>query len=307
MCLSVFVGLCNCGFLVAIATDRYRKVCHMLKPQITMKAAKIITVFIFVFSAIQGSIAILYYGSIQKPTNYPGIYSYSCSAKNYKELNYYQLGFFAFYFLLTMLTFIYLSIVYTIILRKIKVKEGNSIELQQSRKNIRSALYPDEAQRRWSYIPKINDINQLASNSNEELSRIGSPSGVSPEDMSNLGTKNTAPLANKLRETYRERRVREQTERLQRNTVTMLMVTIILIVTYIPSVIAMIVNATLKSEDTMSITAAIFYWLARHTLYINSSFNPIIYSFRHQNFIDEVKYLFGIKHKLKQNRNNSTR
>ncbi|XP_014771901.1 kappa-type opioid receptor [Octopus bimaculoides] len=303
MCLSVFTGLCNCGFLVSISVDRYRKVCQPLKSQLSMKCAKIITASILIFSTIQGSIALLYYGSIKKSTNYPDIYSYSCSAKKSEKPNYYQLGFFAFYLLLTVFAFIELSVVYTIILRKMKVQEKKTIVSQQNRKNVTSALYSDETQQRWSNIPKNTDRNQLVFNvpvEAVELSVTETSSGVSSDDTSNVSaknTKNTAPIAIKLRETDSERRAREQTKRIQRITVTMMMITLVFIVTYIPCVIAMMVNAVLKSEDTMSVTTAIFYWLARHTFYLNSSLNPIIYSCRNQNFVDEVKKLLGLKQK----------
>ncbi|XP_029643035.1 kappa-type opioid receptor-like [Octopus sinensis] len=298
MCLSVFTGLCNCGFLVSISIDRYRKVCQPLKSQLSLKVAKIITACILIFSAIQGSIALLYYGSIKKSTDYPDIYSYSCSAKKSEKPNYYQLGFFAFYLLLTLFAFVELSVVYTIILRKMKVKEKQIIVSQQNRKNVTSALYPDETQQRWSNIPKNTDPNVPAEV--VELSVAETSSGVSSDDTSNVSaknTKNTAPIAIKLRETDNERRAREQTKRIQRITVTMMMITLVFIITYIPCVIAMMVNAVLKSEDTMSVTTAIFYWLARHTFYLNSSLNPIIYSCRNKNFVDEVKKLFGLKQK----------
>ncbi|XP_029642708.1 olfactory receptor 1444-like [Octopus sinensis] len=301
LCLAIFTGFCTCGFLLAIATDRYRKVCQPLKTQINVKAAKIISVCIFIFCATQGSIAPLYYGSIKKPTNYPGIYSYSCSANNYKKPNYYQLGFFAFYSLLAMVTFVILFILYIIILRHMKDWEKTKcVEQQQNSNGITNIRCPDNIQEKWLNVPEIIDSNQLPSNlstEDVELSNTKMSSKVSSDEISKVYTKSIAPLRAKLRKTNKERRATEHADRIKRTTITMMMITVIFIVTYLPGIGAMILSAVLKSLNTMSIPSSFFYWLARHSFYIGSCTNPIIYSWRNQNFMNEIIKMFSLKHK----------
>ncbi|XP_029642712.1 alpha-2Db adrenergic receptor-like [Octopus sinensis] len=299
--LSVFTGLCNCGFLLAIATDRYRKVCQPLKSQITMKAAKIITACIFIFCAIQGSIAFIYYGSIKKPTKYPGIYSYSCSAKNYKKPNYYQLGFFAFYFLVAMVTFVVLVVLYTILLRHMKAMEKKThIESQQNKEVATSIPCPDKIRQNFYNVPETVDSNQLPSNDSLDVVELSAPemsSKVSSDEISKVNTESMAPRMTKLREADKERRAKEQADRIKRTTITMMMITVVFIVTYLPCITTLIVNAVVKSLSSVSTTAAFFYWFARHSFYISSCSNPIVYSYRNQNFIDEIKKMFGVKRK----------
>ncbi|XP_029642552.1 alpha-2 adrenergic receptor [Octopus sinensis] len=316
MCLSVFTGLCNCGFLVAIAVDRYRKVCQPLKPQITMKAAKIITACIFIFCATQGSVALLYYGSIKKPTKYPGIYSYSCSSKNSKKPNYYQLGFFAFYLLVTFFTIFLLITFYTIVLRRMRSVIKTSQPVLTSVTNAVSFKSKDDKRKSEAIVNIENPADSSTSNQEIDFVNISTTENVSNTTSSSSGVYSVENAAaqsikpveknpiqkmqsNKTlpRESNSVRRAREQATRVQRTTVTMMMITFIFIVTYIPSVAAMMVNAVLKSESSMSVATAIFYWLARHSFYVNSSINPIIYGCRNQNFVDEVKKLFGIKRK----------
>ncbi|GAB1609667.1 alpha-2 adrenergic receptor-like [Argonauta hians] len=317
MCLSVFTGLCNCGFLVAIAVDRYRKVCQPLKPQISMTAAKIISACIFVFSAIQGGIVILYYGSIKKPTKYPGLYSYSCSSKNSKKPNYYQLGFFAFYLLITIFTIIFLALFYTIVLRRMRSIVSKSQPVLTSVSNTVSFKTKSEEQSNDTSVSVENQVessssvqginfvdvsiteNNSSSNMTSSSSAIQSqenvPSQTPKKKLETKFSKKSSKKSSTKRETNSVRRAREQASRVQRTTVTMMMITFVFVVTYIPSVVSMMANAVLKSESSMSVATAIFYWLARHSFYVNSSVNPIIYGCRNQNFIDEVKKLFRIR------------
>ncbi|XP_029642616.1 alpha-2 adrenergic receptor-like [Octopus sinensis] len=299
--LSVFTGLCNYGFLLAIATDRYRKVCQPLKYQITMKAAKIITACIFIFCATQGSIALLYYGSIKKPTIYPGMNSYSCSAKNYKKPNYYQLGFFALYFLLAVFTFVILVVLYGIILRRMKVMNKRKIAIsQQNRNSIASLPCSDKGQQKWLDVPETVDSNRLSTSVSldvVELSVTEISSKVSSDEISTVYTKNIAPRMTKLREADSERRAKEQAKRTKRTTITMMMITVVFIMTYLPCTATLIVNAVVKSLSSAPKAALFFYWFARHSFYISSCSNPIIYSCRNKNFIDEIKKIFGIKRK----------
>ncbi|CAI9729860.1 alpha-2Da adrenergic receptor-like [Octopus vulgaris] len=293
MSLTVFTGLCNYGFLLAIATERYRKVCQPLKTQINMRAAKVITACIFIFCATQGIMALLYFGSVKKPTNYPGIYSYSCSANNYNKTNYYQLGFFAFYSLLAMVTFVILFILYIIILRHMKGWEKTKcVEQQQNSNSITNNFCPDNIQEKWLNVPESIDSNRLPSNlSTEEveLSNTKMSSKVSSDEISKVYTKSIAPLRAKLREANNERRATEQADRIKRTTITMMMITVTFIVTYLPTFGTMILDAVLKSLNTMSTPSSFFYWFARHCFYISSCTNPIVYSCRNQNFMDEIK------------------
>ncbi|CAI9729858.1 alpha-2Da adrenergic receptor-like [Octopus vulgaris] len=203
LCLAVFTGLCNYGFLLAIAAERYRKVCQPLKTQINMRAAKIITACIFIFCAIQGFMTLLYYGSVKKPTKYSGIYLYFCSAKDDHNPNYYQLAFFGLYNLLAMVTIVILFILYTIILRRMKVMEKTKcVKSQQNRNSATSIPYPDEIQQKWFNIPKIVDSNRLPSNlSTEEveLSNTDISSKVSSDEISKVQTTRVAVMSGRRR------------------------------------------------------------------------------------------------------------
>ncbi|CAI9729861.1 alpha-2Da adrenergic receptor-like [Octopus vulgaris] len=218
---------------------------------------------------LQGSIAPLYYGSIKKPTNYPDIYSYSCSANNYKKPNYYQLGFFAFYSLLAIVTFVILFILYIIILRHMKDWEKTKcVEQQQNSNGITNIRCPDNIQEKWLNVPEIIDSNQLPSNlstEDVELSNTKMSSKVSSDEISKVYTKSIAPLRAKLRKTNKERRATDHADRIKRTTITMMMITVIFIVTYLPGIGAMILSAVLKSLNTMSIPSSFFYCTAGYS------------------------------------------
>ncbi|XP_014770998.1 G-protein coupled receptor 22 isoform X2 [Octopus bimaculoides] len=300
LCLAVFTGLCNYGFLLAIAAERYRKVCQPLKTQITMRAAKIIIACIFIFCATQGIMTLFYYGSVKKPTNYPGIYLYFCSAKDDQNPNYYQLGFFGFYNLLAMVTFTLLIFLYTIILRHMKVmKKTKCVKSQQNRNSATSIPCPDEIQQKWLNIPETVDSNRLPSNlsvEEVELSNTEMSSKVSSDEISKVYTKSIAPIRAKLREVNNEKRAKERADRIKHTTITMMMITVVFIVTFLPSFGAIMINSLMRSLNTTS-TTSILYWFARHTFYIASCSNPIIYGYRNPNFIAEIKRMLGVKQK----------
>lgn len=317
MVLSVFTGLATCGFLVAIAIDRYRRMCSPLKTQISMKGAKIITVAICLFCAIQGGIVTLYYGSVRKPTTYSNVFGHSCSAKIMKKINYYQLGFFAFYLLITIFTIFLLVALYSIVLHTMKkiVNKNKTVVSQPPSKteNFRKRLSNAVIQMKLKADPSstssnmstntncsstntleevVTDIEENASSvsSVQQSSSSGVSSGMSSGDSERPAARNE--LAKKETRTRSLKRAEDNMKRLNRTTVTMMMITAVFVVTYIPSVSAMMVNAAVKAEQKMGTAAAIFYWLARHTFYISACLNPVIYGYRNQNFMDEVRLLF---------------
>ena len=263
MILSVFTGFATSWFLIAIAVDRYRKFCCPLKTQISMKGAKIITLLICLFCATQGGAVTLYYGSVKKPTKYPNVFGWSCSSKITKKVNYYQLGFFALYLLASIFTIITLTILYSIMLHKMKKTVNKN--------------------------RKVKKNAQLFS-SNQQTSSPGVFSGTSFGDGEH--TAGRKELVKQDMCTRSLKRAEDNMKRLNRTTVTMMMIAAVFVVTYIPSISAMMVNAAVKAEQKMGTTAAIFYWLARHTFYISSCLNPVIYGYRNQNFMDEVRLLF---------------
>ena len=263
MSLTIFTGFATSWFLIAIAVDRYRKFCCPLKTQISMKGAKIITLLICLFCATQGGAVTLYYGRVKKPTKYPDVFGWSCSSKITKKVNYYQLGFFAFYLLVSIYTIITLTILYSIMLHKMKKTVNKN--------------------------RKVKKNAQLVSSSQQSSS-----SGVSSGTSSGDGER-TAGRKKLVKQETRFRslnRVERNVKRLNYTTVTMMMITTVFVVTYIPRISAMMINAAVKAEQKMGTTAAIFYWLARHMFYISSCLNPIIYGYRNQKFMDEIWLLF---------------
>lgn len=317
MILSVFTGLSTCGFLVAIAIDRYRKLCCPLKPQVTMKSAIIISISICLFSAIQGGIVTLYYGSVRKPTKVPNVFGHSCSAKITKKVNYYQLGFFAFYLLITIFTIILLTILYSIVLHTMKkiVNRNKTItppsttsKVERFRRRLSNAVIQ---------IKLKSDLSSSASDSSTKMTNCGSTdtlegtvsdiengSSVSSVPPSSSSGVSSGPSSNEADCSHATRIVKKETrttrslkraedniKRVNRTTVTMMMITAVFVLTFMPSISAMMVNSAVKAEQKMGMAVAIIYWLARHSFYISSCLNPVIYGYRNQNFMDEVRLL----------------
>ena len=316
MILSVFTGLATCWFLMAIAVDRYRKLCCPLKTQISMKGAKIITLLICLFCATQGGIVTLYYGSVKKPTKYSNVFGRSCSSKITKKVNYYQLGFFAFYLLFTVFTIIVLIVLYSIVLHTMKkiVNKNQKVVSPSKTENLHGKFSNVAVELKLKDDPNStsSNISTQVTNckSNETLEEIvndieenvssvstvqtSSSSGVSSGSSSGDGerTAGRKELVKQETRTRSLKRAEDNVKRLNRTTVTMMMIAAVFVVTYIPSISAMMVNAAVKAEQKMGTAAAIFYWLARHTFYISSCLNPVIYGYRNQNFMEEVRLLF---------------
>lgn len=289
MTLLVFTGYCTCGFLLAISVDRYRRMCYPLKSQLTMRCAKITTLVIYLISTAQGSAAILYYGSVRKPTKYPNVFTHCCSA----TVHHYQVGFFASYLLLAITTVILMIGLYSVLLHTMKkivndVKTvSNPSETESQRENLKVDLTTTSTGS--IRVTRSGSIKTL----DKEVTSIPRPSisGVSAVIVDGDSENPFAFNAFRKRDSS-IKRAEDNRKRLNRTTVTMMLITAVFIAASIPSVSGIIVETILESEQKMGTAAAIFYWLARHTFYISSCLNPVIYGFRNEDFKEEVRQLF---------------
>lgn len=78
--VNYFASISSGGILIAIAVDRYRKICHPFKKQITLKLTKIIIVITCMFSACVSWPSFVFYGAHEvNVTSVPGVVGYDCT------------------------------------------------------------------------------------------------------------------------------------------------------------------------------------------------------------------------------------
>lgn len=88
--VNYFASISSGCILIAIAVDRYRKICHPFNKQITLKATKIIIVIVCLFSAGVSWPSAVFYGSHEvNVTSSPGVVGFDCTTSREESFKMY--------------------------------------------------------------------------------------------------------------------------------------------------------------------------------------------------------------------------
>ncbi|CAI9715918.1 neuromedin-U receptor 1-like isoform X3 [Octopus vulgaris] len=254
-----FVQYSSVYLLVGVAIDRYIKICYPLK-MISPKKIKWMCVGAAIAGVISSSPTFLLYGIKKEKTPHPDIHGGNCSiAQKYSRTLFEMI-----YFLLMSATFVacvlLMIILYSLIWCTVKRRRGSVIG-----DSVRKTSETDSTKR--MYYKKQTSVN-----SDDDNNSVFLPNNHSKSSSKRLRRRmsSVSAVLKKIKVT--------------RTTVLLFAVTLAFILSYFPSVVAMVYLKKIPKYELL-------YTFFVKFSFMNNAINPIIYSFLNVNFRTECKEL----------------
>ncbi|XP_052090684.1 dopamine D2-like receptor [Mytilus californianus] len=253
--------------LMALAVDRYNRICKYGK-QMTIEKAKRICVIAIVIGIVTCWPAAIVLGMKTKDVGIPGVYGVDCSTDDSMKGTKYPLVHYGLLFLYFVVCVVFFTVIYTKIILFIRrqKKKGNISENP--------------------YLKKTNELkSSTAKNSFTDI-----------ENDQNHGKEiqkhktQTDCVHQKLEENKSPHKIRAKT------TLMLGIVTIVFVLSFLPFLTVMLIRYIIKHfENNLSEPADVFYKFCSKSYFINNSVNPTIYSFMNVQFRRDVKQIFSKK------------
>lgn len=275
--------------LIAIAVDRYQRICRPLSKPMTTRTAKII-----IFSSTGVAVAFLWpslvlYGTQSIPVTRTAILKLCLIQDNYVITDY-PLIFFVFNGVCTIFIFLILTILYALVgmqvckLRTFRSKSCSVTSLSEfadedDQLYLGNCKDQDKTQRELR--PLRQKRSDRETSSNEDIPPA--PGAIK------LVFKTTSDTLKKARKSVSDRRLR----RVGKTTIMLFLVTLVYVLCFTPF-LGIVFHRTIHKESFKELTRSEkmgFYVLLRSYL-LNCAINPIIYSFCNDLFRRECAFLF---------------
>ncbi|CAC5401568.1 HCRTR2 [Mytilus coruscus] len=252
--------------LMAVAIDRYNRICKYGK-QMTTEKAKRICIIAIVIGIVTCWPAAIVFGKKTKDVGIPGVYGVDCSTDDTMKGTKYPLVYYGLLFLYFVVCVVFFTVIYTkivLFIRKQK-KKGNISENSYRKKTKEPKSLSEET--------SFSDIEK-DQNKGKERQRH--------KIQSDFGHQ-------KLEETKSTRKIHAS-----KTTLMLGIVTVVFVLSFLPFLTVMVIRNIVKNfEDELSESAEIVYKFCLKSYFINNSVNPIIYSFMNVQFRGDVKKLFS--------------
>ncbi|XP_062567400.1 nematocin receptor 1-like [Saccostrea cucullata] len=275
--------------LIAIAVDRYQRICRPLNKPMTTDTAKII-----IFSSIGIAVlflwpALVLYGTQSIPVTKTVILKLCLIQDNYVTTDY-PLIFFVFNGVCTVIIFLILSIVYSIVGVKVcKLRTFRS----KSRSVTSLSDYVDEDDQLY-----LGDRDGSCKSQKEFLPLKGKKGQQTERDTKDIPPapgaiklvfKTTSDTLKKARKSVSDRRFR----RVGKTTLMLFLVTVLYVICFTPF-LGIAFHRTIHKDSFKFLTRAqkMAFYLILRSYMLNCAINPLIYSFCNDLFRKECTYIF---------------
>lgn len=277
--VNYFASIASGAVLIAIAVDRYRKICKPFGKQLTIKHTRICICLLAVLSVFLSWPSLFVY-TVTEVKASDGSVGYDCTTDINSEFNIY---FFAYnivlmvFFVLTMLV---LTTIYIIVgrnLRKHRVfRTGTSRQSSFNRSDARSSQRSGRVKSdNNSPKPAADQTNVTDKNSSEK----GDTSGMLKQTASRLNNRNSELIeTSKNRYGVETRRSRNMTLSSKRYTCISISITLAFVLSFLPYLIISIWRTIHQSyEKNLSQSQFIAVEMFVRSFLVNSAVNPFIY------------------------------
>ncbi|XP_071170984.1 orexin receptor type 2-like [Mytilus edulis] len=252
--------------LMAVALDRYNRICKYGKQMTTEKAKRICIVAIVIGSVTCWPAAIVF-GKKTKDVGIPGISGVDCSTDDSMKGTKYPLVYYGLLFLYFVVCVVFFTIIYTkivLFIRKQKKKGNISANLYRKKTKESTSL---------SVETSFSDIEKDPTNG-----------------------KNKQKHKHPVDCVHQKLEKKNSTHKIQASKTTFMLgiVTVVFVLSFLPFLTVMVIRNIVKNfEDMLSESAEVFYKFCLKSYFINNSVNPIIYSFMNIQFRRDVRKLFS--------------
>lgn len=258
--------------LIAVAFDRYYRICRLGK-QISVKTAKVICVVAIVIGVATSWPAVLIFGEKTVDIGIDGIKGVDCSTDDSMRHTLYPTLYYGVLFLLFIGCFIFFTVIYSkigaVIWTRKKIKIGEKAPEVQSPSKDRT----------------FND-----STASDRVSSDPISTEMSSDQEANWNDTRRNSTASK--NVFKKRGQKNQI-RVTRTTVVLFAVTVAYVISFLPFLIFMVVRSIKKDFETgLNPAGEVAYKFGSKSYFINNAINPVIYSFLNVNFRKDTKALF---------------
>lgn len=254
--------------LMAIAMDRYKRICK-LGERFSNQKAKRLCIGAILIGAITCWPAGVVFGKKTVDVGIPGANTADCSTADEMRSTIYPLLYYGLVMLYFIICVIFVLFVYVRI----------SIFIRRGKSNQKKTTKPTA-----QHAPSLN-----LHSSNDGHTALSSVSGE--EDVNNRQV-----IEKKAVDISQGGRL-VNTIKVTRTTTIFVAVTAAFILSYLPFLVVMVTRNIKKNfEDILSPSAEVFYKFCLKSYFINNAINPVIYSFLNRNFRADVINIFKCRH-----------
>lgn len=254
--------------LMAIAMDRYKRICK-LGERFSNQKAKRLCIGAILIGALTCWPAGVVFGKKTVDVGIPGANTADCSTADEMRNTIYPLLYYGLVMLYFIICVIFVLFVYVRI----------SIFIRRGKSNQKKTTKPTA-----QHAPSLN-----LHSSNDGHTALSSVSGE--EDVNNRQV-----IEKKAVDISQGGRL-VNTIKVTRTTTIFVAVTAAFIISYLPFLVVMVTRNIKKNfEDILSPSAEVFYKFCLKSYFINNAINPVIYSFLNRNFRADVINIFKCRH-----------
>ncbi|KAK6167661.1 hypothetical protein SNE40_021635 [Patella caerulea] len=303
--------------LVVVAVDRHRKICKVMRKQISTRLAKILIGCVAVCSLSISLPSLLLNGVKKIPTGIPGILGTECKyADNFQNAAFPKI-FLGFQFLLFLSSLTAMIIMYSLIGKTVfKHSKFNfkSKEKKMAKSNVKatytsnannSSSDPSSSGTASTSVPSPEppradiqtEVGQSVVQSDSESEQkpyvIPTPRNPSSrqEKITLLDVSKSSPGFDKIVATAQNAEKKVKAKKMKTRTTLMLsIITVVFIISYLPYLSISIIKVFNKNfVKNMSQSAFMAYNVVLRSHYINAAVNPLVYSFCNAKFREEAR------------------
>ncbi|XP_067664513.1 orexin/Hypocretin receptor type 1-like [Haliotis asinina] len=298
-----FISITSAFVLVAVAVDRFRKICKPLKMQVTTFMAKVVVFGCCAGGGVVSVPIIILYGP-STITTHDFINGSRCSVADEYKGTIFQIVYHGIEFLIFVMCTASLIVLYAFIWRQLARQRRFKNHMSSPRKSNASAPTKDIESTTSETSSTCETGCGVLSMPKEQLidQNIGvSVLSCSPTDESSKDDedteqcrKGTSPHRMSTSIYRRNTITSPQSIRARKTTMMLFMITLVFVLSFLPHLAIMAAAANNKDLYSSLQGAQIAaYNLFERSYLFNSAFNPIIYSFFSDKFRRELKIIFG--------------
>ena len=286
--VNYFIGTSSILLMLVVTVDRYRKVCHPLKWQLSGKMAKVVCCVVLIVSVGLSWPALILFGHTTIELGYNNLTGVRCSTDDKYANSPYQTYFNLMLIVMVLIALVAHIVLYSIICGVIKNHNLNKLELKEIKSVRRGAsCHSDNAvsTTEISIVSTTESSPPLQSIKQHERrnKKVHNSSKYRKTSVSEDKNENTVHFKNNLKK-FRETR---------RMTIIFFAIIAIFFISYVPHLtLKVIVYSQKDFLARLSRPGIILYNTFIWCFFINNSANPIVYMFLDIKFRAEVKAFY---------------
>ncbi|XP_060066311.1 cholecystokinin receptor type A-like [Ylistrum balloti] len=288
---NYFTGGSSAFLLVVIAIERYRKICHPLESQMTIKGAKVTSVLALGLAILLSWPAAILYGFSTVDTGYRNLKGAACYINDAFITTKYTTYYNAVIILIIIIANIVLIVLYIKVVRRIYQQKAfrtdNKHQISRARKK---SFEPGQTCKVVTNSEFQFCSMDMLKASHEDLTTCSAlDESVNALDDSSENSKH----GNRLTKPGNRAKSKKVSHRSARVTMMLFIITVVYFVSFLPHlVLKILADAKKDFLPNLDYTGTFMFYMFLYTIFINNMANPIIYGFCDSKFMEHVRAMY---------------